>query len=98
MKAEITYDLVMDDNMSFVEGCYRLHGGEWQVFIFIRSRGLRSIEVKKGLAWKSGATGINIIVPDNTVLSKSSVVQALSEALGVTEWVEVRGPDSIQMR
>ena len=47
MKAEITYDLVMDDNMNFVEGCYRLHGGEWQVFIFIKSRGLRSIGVKK---------------------------------------------------
>lgn len=31
--AEISYDLVMDDDMSFVEGTYRLPGGDWQVVI-----------------------------------------------------------------
>lgn len=31
MKAEISFDLKMEDNMSFVEGTYRLEGGEWQV-------------------------------------------------------------------
>ena len=31
MHAEISYDLVMDDDMSFVEGTYRLLGGDWQV-------------------------------------------------------------------
>ena len=29
MRAEISYDLVMDDDMEFVEGTYRLPGGDW---------------------------------------------------------------------
>jgi hypothetical protein len=27
--AEISYDLVMDEDMAFVEGSYRLPGNEW---------------------------------------------------------------------
>jgi hypothetical protein len=38
MKAEITFDLVMDEDMGFVEGCYRLDGGEWKVFIIAHTR------------------------------------------------------------
>lgn len=33
MRAEISYDLVMDDDMAFVEGTHRLPGGDWQVVI-----------------------------------------------------------------
>jgi hypothetical protein len=35
MRAEISYDLVMDDDMGFVKGTYRLPGGDWQVFIVL---------------------------------------------------------------
>jgi hypothetical protein len=38
MKAEITFDLVMCEDMDFVEGCYRLVGGAWEVFIIAHSR------------------------------------------------------------
>jgi hypothetical protein len=34
MKAEISYDLLMEEDMSFVEETYRIETGTWQVFIF----------------------------------------------------------------
>jgi len=98
MKAEIRFDLVMEEDMSFVEGCYRLESGAWHVFIFGRSRGTREIGVRKDVVWKSGVTGLNVIVSDEAKLNKSVVLRTLSEVLGVTEWLEVRGPDSMQLR
>ena len=32
--AQISFDLVMGEAMSFVEGTYRLPGRAWEVFIF----------------------------------------------------------------
>jgi len=99
MKAEITFDLVMDENMSFVEGCYRLDDGVWQVFMFRKSRGgTEEIGVKTNLHWDSGVTGINIILSDDTKLNKPFVLRTLSDVLGITEWLEVSGPDSMQLR
>ena len=51
MKAEITFDLVMDDDMPFVEGCYRLPDGPWQVFIFIGFRDSETLKVKTDAVW-----------------------------------------------
>src|SRR3954471_14968703 len=31
---EISYDIVMSDDMGFVDGCYRLPGHLWQVLLF----------------------------------------------------------------
>jgi hypothetical protein len=98
MKAEITFDLVMNENMPFVEGCYRLDNDIWHVFMFRKSRGMELVGVRRNLVWDSGVTGINVIVPDDTTLNKLTVIQTLSDALGVTEWLEVRGPDSMQLR
>ena len=98
MTPEISFDLVMDENMDFVEGCYRLDDAIWQVFIFRKARGIEEICVKRDIVWKSGVTGLNIIVSDDTKLNKSVVLRALSDALGIIEWSEVRGPDSMQLR
>src|SRR5262249_35314102 len=56
VKAEISYDLVMEDEMSFVEGTYRLPGGEWQVFIFIPWQGSNAVVWTRS-EWDSGVTG-----------------------------------------
>lgn len=99
MKAEITFDLVMTDDMGFVEGCYRLPGGSWEVFIFTRlSCGPRGIGVWKDLTWDSGVKGLNAVMPADTKLNKATIFEVLSQALDVTEWSEVRGPDSITLR
>jgi hypothetical protein len=99
MKAEITFDLVMVEDMAFVEGCYRLENGDWQVFVFRKSRrGTEPVGVKKDLVWRSGVKGINIIVADDARINKSFVLKSLSDALGGIEWTEVSGPDSMQLR
>jgi hypothetical protein len=97
MKAEISFDLIMEDDMSFVEGTYRLPGGEWQVFIFSR-KAISKPEINVHSKWVSGVTGVVIQYPEFHKLDKSVVLQILSSALGVTEWQEVRGPDSINLR
>jgi hypothetical protein len=55
MKAEISFDLVMENDMSFVEGSYRLENHIWQVFMFRKSRGIEQVGVKKNLVWESGS-------------------------------------------
>ena len=98
MKAEISFDLVMTEDMPFVEGCYRLSDGVWRIFIFRRSNGIEEVGIKQNLTWKSGVTGLNAILPSDAKIDKSVVLTVLSDALGVTELFEVRGPDSMQLR
>lgn len=98
MRAEISYDLKMQDNMSFVEGTYRLPGSDWQVFIFLGSeRKVPETEILPQV-WDSGVTGVAIRFPRERPLNMAAVEQVLSAAFGVTEWVRVRGPDSMQLR
>lgn len=47
MRAEITFDLVMTEDMAFVESCYRLAGGVWQVFMFRRYNGTEAVGVSR---------------------------------------------------
>jgi hypothetical protein len=98
MEAEITFDLVMDDDMGFGEGCYRLPDGRCQVFILVRRPEENKVEVRKDLTWQSGVTGLNVFLPAAAALSKSLVLAVLSEVLEVSAWSEVRGPDSIMRR
>jgi hypothetical protein len=97
MRAEISYDLVMEDDMAFAEGTFRLPQGEWQVFIFTKLDPVQQVEVKPG-RWESGVSGVYIQFPRSEKLDKGRVKAILSETLGVTEWIEVRGPDSMQVR
>ena len=97
VKAEISYDLVMEDEMSFVEGTYRLPGGEWQVFIFIPRQDSTAVVWTRS-EWESGVTGLVIRFPGKVPLNKVVVESVLSEALGVSEWFEIRGPDSMRLR
>jgi hypothetical protein len=97
MHAEISYDLVMSDEMEFVEGTYRLPGRDWQVFIFGPDSSVTRPEVVTG-KWPSGVTGVFVKWPPSLKLNKDAALAILSAQLGVTEWSEIRGPDSIQLR
>jgi hypothetical protein len=98
MRAEISYDLVMSDDMAFVEGTYRLPGGEWQVFIVSAfEREVSESEVIPQV-WPSGVTGVFILFPRHERINQAAVERVLSAALGVSEWVQARGPDSMQIR
>ncbi len=84
--------------MDFVEGVYRLPGEEWQVVIvsaFDRDVPERQVVPQQ---WESGASGVLIRLPRAARINAATVERALSAALGVSEWVRVRGPDSTQLR
>lgn len=93
---EISYDLVMEDDMGFAEGTYRIGGCDWCVFIFSK----RPVEEPCWNAghWESGAWGITVEVPVGMRLNVASIEKLLAEILGVGSWVRVRGPDSMQLR
>lgn len=98
MRAEISYDLVLDDDMEFIEGTYRLPGQDWQVFIvsaFQRDVPDSQIEPQR---WRSGVTGVLLRIPRAEKINEGTVERLLSEALHVSEWTRVQGPDSMQLR
>jgi hypothetical protein len=96
MYAEISYDLVMENDMSFVEGTYRLPGREWRVFIFSR-KDVAEPHVEQG-SWESGVSGAFVHFPRSARLDQTAVERVLAGALEVREWVVVRGPDSMHLR
>jgi hypothetical protein len=98
MNAEITWDLVMLDDMAFAEGCFRLEGGPWQVVTAQKSRDGWDPQVSTNLQWDSGVRGMNIILPRGEKLNKEILLLIMSATLGVERWTEVRGPDSMMLR
>src|SRR5262245_19088071 len=94
--AEISFDLVMDGDMSFVEGTYRLPSKDWQVFIFCRHDGTEPLFNKS--QWEGGVSGIVVQWPLSQPLNQAVVENVLSQTLGISEWKLVSGPDSITLR
>ena len=97
MYAEITWDLVMSEDMPFAEGCYRVEGGDWQVLIAVRADGHWPLGTRDE-QWHSGVTGVHIVLPDDAKINSSTLLKLISTRLGVNEWREVRGPDSMVLR
>jgi hypothetical protein len=96
MAGEISFDLVMEDDTSFVEGTFRLPFGEWQVVIV--SKRPVSVPNVKRTTWDSGVTGIHVEFPHEQVLDKSAVMGLLSQTYGIKVWNEISGPDSMNLR
>lgn len=86
----------MEDDMSFVEGTYRLLGREWEVFIFSQ----QSVSELEAIPteWESGVAGVYVKWPQEKKLNKDALLEVLSAQFGVSQWLEVRGPDSMQLR
>lgn len=98
-KGEITFDIVVTESgVTFVEGCYRINGGNWQVFYFGKERQWSGApHIRRNAVFSSGILGVSGIVPANWVLNKKTVMGMLAVALGVEEWTEVNGPDSMML-
>jgi hypothetical protein len=96
MRGDISYDLVMDDDMSFVEGTFRFGDDDWQVVI-VSKKPVPEPTITPS-AWSSGVKGIVIYVPKATVLNRQLVEGLMSREFGVDRWNEVRGPDSLKIR
>lgn len=94
--AEISYDLVMKDEMEFVEGAFRLPDSQWQVFVTLR-REISDPQLEPA-TWQSGVSGVNLLCPHSMTLNANVVQSALGRQLGVDVWIIVRGPDSMALR
>lgn len=93
---EISYDLVMEDDMGAAEGTYRLPGRDWQVWVCHPSR--RKTPRVVPYRWDSGITGLAVWMPVETKINMDSIERVLSDVLGVDQWSRIRGPDSIRLR
>jgi len=93
---EISYHIVMEEDMAFAEGSYRIGGCEWCVVIFSKGP-MESPRWKTG-TWDSGVSGIEVQVPLKVRLNAATIESLLSDILGVGGWERVRGPDSMQLR
>lgn len=96
MRGEISYDLVMEAEMEFVEGVYRLEQGVWHVFVI--SKAPVDTAQKSSSQWDSGCNGIVIRLPQSVQLNKETVENVMSQMLEVDGWDETTGPDSMQLR
>ena len=88
----------MSEDMAFAEGCYRLEGSDWQVVTAIKANTWRSVGIRNGVRWDSGVTGMAIVLPSDAGINASLLLKMMSHELGVSEWREVRGPDSMVLR
>ncbi|WP_254508409.1 hypothetical protein [Anatilimnocola floriformis] len=93
---EISYDLVMEAEMPFIEATFRLPDGPWQVLIFARSE-VAEPEIVSG-KWDSGVQGYFVRFPENQPLNAEIAEAILTSATGVESWRVVRGPDSMKLR
>jgi len=87
---EISYDIVMAEEMDAVEGCYRLPAQFWQGFAFFQRDVIELRHVF--VTWESGLTGIVFDVPKESNLNREFVVRSMSKIFGSETWSEVRGP------
>ena len=90
MKFEISYDIVMREEMDAVEGCYRLPAQFWQGFAFFK-QDVTELQ-HRFVTWESGLTGIEFDVPREANLNRKYVVRSMSEIFGADSWAEVHGP------
>jgi hypothetical protein len=96
VRGQISSDLVMDDDMAFVEGTFRLGSGAWQVFIV--SKGAVPEPEWRASTWQSGVTGLVFRVSRTLTLGVGGVEALLPQARGVEKWERVKGPRSWHRR
>jgi hypothetical protein len=92
---EISYDLLMRDDMVFAEGSYRIGYCDWNVFV-VSKRPINE-PTWKAFTWESGVSGVVVRVPLKLQLNVDSIESLLSEVLGVEIWERVQGPDSMYL-
>ncbi len=94
---EISYDVVNPTCVAAMEGCFRLPGRPWEVFVTLEDR-IDALEWKRA-TWPNGVTGIKVRVPESANMDTAAFERALAEALGVPGWKKLEfGPDSLCLR
>lgn len=88
--------------MTFMEGSYRLSGEFWKVVIFMRDD-ISEVQYKTktwhgATKWEGEIDGLVIRFPRAARMGRAELIQAISQAVGYSEWVQVQGPDSMILR
>ena len=93
---EVSFDTASQDDSRIEEGCYRLPGRFWEVFVFIKAdvAELRHHPV----TWPSGISGVQFDVPDSAVLNHAYIIRAMTEAFAAGSCTVARGPDSLLLK
>jgi hypothetical protein len=99
MLGEITFDIVVPtEGVNNVEGCYRINGGNWQVYYLTnwrhRASPTSAAIIESNALFQSGISGVSGVVPGDWTLNKRRIKEILAEAVGVDGWIEVTGPNS----
>jgi hypothetical protein len=95
-RPEVSFDTVLGEDNTYVEGCYRLPGRFWDVVIFTKADVAELLCLPS--SWDSGITGTVFHVPAEAKLNRDYVLRALSRAFGYEGWVQAAGPDSMVLR
>ena len=93
---EISFDTVNQADVVAIEGCYRMPGRFWEVFVFITEdvSDLRHELV----TWPSGITGVQFDVPMSVMLNDDYVKRSMCDAFGADAWAVVYGPESLLLK
>jgi len=101
-RPEISFDTVLEDDNGWAEGSYRLPGELWKVVIFnkddVPEIQWRTNNWQRPTRWEREAMGMVIRFPQTARMGRADLLQALSKAVGASEWVELHGPDSMALR
>ncbi len=101
-RAEVSFDLVFEEGMDWMEGSYRLPGEFWKVVIFQKNDvpdiRHRPQIWRKPTRWEEVTDGIVFELPRDACVDREYLLRAMSLAFGYNDWTGVRGPDSMALR
>jgi hypothetical protein len=95
-RCEISFDVVIENDNSFVEGSYRLPGRCWEVLIMSK-KDVPELRYRPS-TWSSGITGLIVDVPKSIAIDQAFVINTMASVFGEKAWAVVKGPDSIVLR
>lgn len=102
VRPEISFDTVLEEDNGWVEGSYRLPREFWKVVIFqkddVPEFRCQPTNWQRPTRWEREVRGVVIRFPRMARMGRADLLQALSKAVGFSEWVEVQGPDSMMLR
>jgi hypothetical protein len=93
---EVSFDSTPVDDAATVEGCFRLPGSFWQVFLFAKTDVPEPRH--RPVTCDSGITGVEFEVPRGVKLDRGYVVRSMEEVFGPGPWAVAAGPDSLILK
>jgi hypothetical protein len=101
-RPEISFDTVLEADNDYTEGSFRLPDGFWQVVVFRKDE----VQVvsstpsiwERPTAWELEATGLVIRMPRGDKVDREYLLRVMYQVIGFDGWVEVSGPDSMNLR